>query len=92
MQRQSQCAERDDGQDRESTLYPKQFAIEWHQLLQVRFPIQPVWHLKAGDQNYEMRRANQPQVIVKESLCDRIGHSAWMARMNGIITRCTNQG
>ncbi len=62
-------AKRDDGQDRESALHPKQFAIERRQLLQVRFPIQPVWHLKAGKQNYEMRRTNQPQVIVEESLC-----------------------
>ncbi|MGH9712796.1 MAG: hypothetical protein ACRD5M_05795 [Candidatus Acidiferrales bacterium] len=69
VQQQSQGAKRNDSQDCESALHPKQFAIEGNQLLQVLFPMQSVWHLKAGTQNYKMRGASKPQVIVKESLC-----------------------
>ncbi len=48
MQRQRERAEGQNGQHRKPALYPEQFAVKGHQLLQVLAPAQLVGHLKAG--------------------------------------------
>jgi HEAT repeats len=51
---------RNDRQHGKSTLYPEAFPVERHQLVQVLFPSQSGWHLKAGEQDHKMRSTDQP--------------------------------
>src|SRR5580698_591281 len=51
VKRQGKCAKSDDRQLRDPALYPKQFPVEWHQLLYILFPSQAMWHLKACKQD-----------------------------------------